>query len=158
MALIHSKQFNPRFTGSFTLSGSLAGSTKTTASFDYFTGSFHGDASGLSGVSDPSGITGSWRGWASSSGFSASIAASGFTGGTGTYNGSRRVLNTSLTGLFSASFNAGTSGSVGDFLDAVFFLIVVFDHIESTVIEIELIAGLFCLLSFLPQYLIKAKL
>tara|TARA_X000001036_G_scaffold418460_1_gene437340 strand:- start:122 stop:4177 length:4056 start_codon:yes stop_codon:yes gene_type:complete len=121
MALIHSKQFNPRFTGSFTLSGSLAGSTKTTASFDYFTGSFHGDASGLSGVSDPSGITGSWRGWASSSGFSASIAASGFTGGTGTYNGSRRVLNTSLTGLFSASFNAGTSGSVGDFLDAVFF-------------------------------------
>ena len=37
------------------------------------------------------------------------------------YNGDRRVLNTNLTGLFSASFNAGTSGSIQQFLDSVFF-------------------------------------
>ena len=37
------------------------------------------------------------------------------------YNGNRRVLNTNLRGLFSASFNPGTSGSVQNFLDAVFY-------------------------------------
>ena len=50
---------------------------------------------------------------------SASLAAGG--GGDPEYNGNRRVLNTNLTGLFSASFNPGTSGSVQQFLDAVFY-------------------------------------
>lgn len=38
-----------------------------------------------------------------------------------TYNGNRIVSNEYLTGLYSASFNAGTSGSVTDFLNAIFF-------------------------------------
>ena len=38
-----------------------------------------------------------------------------------TYDGNRIVSNENLTGLFSASFNAGTSGSVTDFLNAIFF-------------------------------------
>ena len=50
---------------------------------------------------------------------SASLAAGG--GGDTDYNGNRRVLNTNLTGLFSASFNPGTSGSIQQFLDAVFY-------------------------------------
>ena len=45
MALIHSKQFNPRFTGSFSLSGSFGGS-KATASFSKYIG----DGSGLTGI------------------------------------------------------------------------------------------------------------
>ena len=49
---------------------------------------------------------------------SASLAAGG--SGAVSYNGNRRVLNTNLTGLFSASFNPGTSGSVQNFLDAVY--------------------------------------
>ncbi len=51
---------------------------------------------------------------------SASLAAGG-GGGDTDYNGNRRVLNTNLTGLFSASFNPGTSGSIQQFLDAVFY-------------------------------------
>ena len=50
---------------------------------------------------------------------SASLAAGG--GGDTDYNGNRRVLNTNLTGLFSASFNPGTSGSIQQFLTAVFY-------------------------------------
>ena len=45
----------------------------------------------------------------------------GGSGGDTDYNGNRRVLNTNLTGLFSASFNPGTSGSIQQFLDAVFY-------------------------------------
>lgn len=37
------------------------------------------------------------------------------------FNGNRIVSNENLRGLFSASFNPGTSGSVVDFLNAVFF-------------------------------------
>jgi len=37
------------------------------------------------------------------------------------YDGNRIVSNEDLTGLFSASFNAGTSGSLADFINAVFF-------------------------------------
>ena len=50
---------------------------------------------------------------------SASLSSGG--GGNVDYNGNRRVLNTNLRGLFSASFNPGTSGSVQNFLDAVFY-------------------------------------
>ena len=51
---------------------------------------------------------------------SASLAAGG-AGGSTEYDGNRRILQTGFPTLFSASFNAGTSGSIGDFLDAVFF-------------------------------------
>lgn len=37
------------------------------------------------------------------------------------YDGNRTVSNNLLTGLYSASFNAGTSGSISSFLDAIFF-------------------------------------
>lgn len=37
------------------------------------------------------------------------------------FDGNRVVSNTELGDLFSASFNAGTSGSISDFLNAVFF-------------------------------------
>ena len=33
MALIHSKQLNPRLTGSFTVSGSITGDSESTGSF-----------------------------------------------------------------------------------------------------------------------------
>ena len=86
MALLHSRQLNPRLTGSFTLSGSLVGDTNTTASF----GKVLGDGSQLSGI-------------------------------TTTFDGNRRILNTKLPTMFSSSFVPGTTGSIGDFLDAVFY-------------------------------------
>ena len=46
MALLHSRQLNPRLTGSFTLSGSLVGDGTTTGSF----GKVLGDGSQLSGI------------------------------------------------------------------------------------------------------------
>ena len=53
---------------------------------------------------------------------SASLAAGGSGGGGSTdYDGNRRILQTGFPTLFSASFNAGTTGSISDFLDAVFF-------------------------------------
>ena len=77
---------------------------------------------------------------------SASIAAAGFGSGGGsvpsgtisssaqisslgyvtssdsvTFDGNRNVSNDLLSGLYSASFNAGTSGSISEFLEAIFF-------------------------------------
>ena len=57
---------------------------------------------------------------------SASAAASGFGSGGGgssdvTYNGDRIVSNEDLGDLFTNSFNAGTTGSIQEFLNAVFF-------------------------------------
>jgi len=53
---------------------------------------------------------------------SASAASTGFGSGVAVaYNGNRIVSQTNLPGLFSASFNAGTSGSITEFLDKVFF-------------------------------------
>ena len=46
MALIHSKQLNPRLTGSFTVSGSITGDSESTGSF----GKLLGDASQLSNL------------------------------------------------------------------------------------------------------------
>ena len=86
MALLHSRQLNPRLTGSFTLSGSLVGDGTTTGSF----GKVLGDGSQLSGI-------------------------------TTTFDGNRRILNTKLPTMFSSSFVPGTTGSIGDFLDAVFY-------------------------------------
>ena len=56
---------------------------------------------------------------------SASAVRSGFGSGAGggdvTFNGNRVVSQAHLPGFFTSSFNAGTSGSVQDFLNAVFF-------------------------------------
>lgn len=55
---------------------------------------------------------------------SASAVRSGFGAGGGgdvTFNGNRVVSQAHLPGFFTSSFNAGTSGSVQDFLNAVFF-------------------------------------
>lgn len=56
---------------------------------------------------------------------SASAAAAGFGSGGGssdvTYNGDRIVSNEDLGDLFTNSFNAGTTGSIQEFLNAVFF-------------------------------------
>jgi len=48
---------------------------------------------------------------------SASLAEGGSTA----YNGNRRILQTGLPTLFSASFNPGTDGTISEFLDAVFY-------------------------------------
>ena len=37
------------------------------------------------------------------------------------YDGNRRILNTNFQLYFLLSFNPGTSGSVSDFLDSVFY-------------------------------------
>ena len=49
------------------------------------------------------------------------ISASIVGGGDTSFNGDRAVTNTLLGDLFTESFNAGTSGSIQEFLDAVFF-------------------------------------
>ena len=51
---------------------------------------------------------------------SASAAANDFSFG-GTFNGNRIVTNPYMGTMFSASFNAGTSGSVHEFLENIFF-------------------------------------
>jgi len=51
---------------------------------------------------------------------SASAAAADFSFG-GTFNGNRIVTNPYMGTMFSASFNAGTSGSVQEFLENIFF-------------------------------------
>ena len=59
---------------------------------------------------------------ASNSGNALTVAInSGSSGGSTDYDGNRKVSNVHLRGLVTASFNAGTSGSISDFLDAVFF-------------------------------------
>jgi len=111
MARIDSKQLNQKFTGSFTLSGSFLGDSNTSASFGRIVGTtFVGDGSQLTGITS---VTTS----------SIQNLEAGIVSGSSqvTYDGNRRVLNTKFPTLFSASFNAGTSGSVNDFLDAVFF-------------------------------------
>jgi len=54
---------------------------------------------------------------------SASAVRSGFGsgGGSTSYDGNRIISNELLPSLFSASFNPGTSGSITDFLNAVFY-------------------------------------
>ena len=49
------------------------------------------------------------------------ISASIVGGGDTSFDGNREVTNTLLGDLFTESFNAGTSGSIQDFLDAMFF-------------------------------------
>ena len=57
----------------------------------------------------------------SSSGFITSQSAASLGFSSEDFDGNRIVSNTDLGDLFSNAFNAGTSGSLGDFLEAVFF-------------------------------------
>ena len=57
----------------------------------------------------------------SSSGFITSQSAASLGFSSEDFDGNRIVSNTDLGDLFSNGFNAGTSGSLGDFLEAVFF-------------------------------------
>ena len=58
---------------------------------------------------------------ASNSGNALTVAINSGSAGSTDYDGNRAVSNIHLRGLVTASFNAGTSGSISDFLDAVFF-------------------------------------
>ena len=104
MALIHSKQLNKRFTGSFSLSGSFIGDAKSTASF------------GSLVVNDLDFTTA-----VSSSAASTGFAASAGVADSVNFDGNRRVLQKKFPQMISSSFNARTSGSITDFLNAVFF-------------------------------------
>ena len=104
MALIHSKQLNPRLTGSFSLSGSIIGDSKSTASF----GSLQ-----VANLDFDTAVSQS----AASTGFAASAGVASRVN----FDGNRRVLNKKFPELISSSFNAGTTGSITDFLNAVFF-------------------------------------
>ena len=55
------------------------------------------------------------------SSFDSRYALSGSVGGDTSFDGDRIVTNTLLGDLYTQSFNAGTSGSITDFLNAVFF-------------------------------------
>ena len=104
MALIHTKQINPKWTGSFTLSGSFIGDAESTASF----GSLRvNDLDFTTAVSSSAASTG----FAATAGVASSV----------NFDGNRRVLQKKFPQLVSASFNARTTGSITDFLNAVFF-------------------------------------
>ena len=104
MALIHSKQINPKFTGSFTLSGSFLGDLKSTGSFGALL---------VNNLDFNTAVSSS----AASSGFGTGAGGAS----SGDFDGNRRVLNKKFPELISSSFNAKTTGSVVDFLNAVFF-------------------------------------
>lgn len=55
------------------------------------------------------------------SSFDSRYALSGSVGGDTSFDGNRIVSNTLLGDLYTQSFNAGTSGSITDFLNSVFF-------------------------------------
>ncbi len=52
---------------------------------------------------------------------SASLASRIGTSAEASFNGNRRVLNTGFPNLFSSSYNAGTTGSLSQFIEKVFF-------------------------------------
>ena len=132
-----------QFTGSLSVTssiltidnvGSISGSATSTGSF----GTLRGDGSQLTGIttdvfSDGSAnrISGSSVSTGSFSILqldgatftSASLAAggSGGGGGGGTFNGNRVVSNTQIGALYTNEYNAGTTGSVADFLEKIFF-------------------------------------
>lgn len=94
-------------------SGTISGSSQLTSSFDErytLSGSVQPLPDGL--LSGSSQLTSS---------LDERYALSGSLGGDTSFDGNRVVSNTLLGDLYSQSFNAGTSGSIGDFLNAVFF-------------------------------------
>ena len=96
-----------QFTGSILLgNGTISGSALSTGSF----GKLIGDGSEITGITS---VTTE----------SIQDLRAGIVSGSEqvSYDGNRRVLNTDLGDLFDNNFNPGTSGSVVDFLNAVFY-------------------------------------
>jgi len=96
-----------QFTGSILLgNGTISGSQYSTGSF----GKLIGDGSEITGITS---VTSE----------SIQNLRVGIVSGSEqvSYDGNRRVLNTDLGDLFDNNFNPGTSGSVVDFLNAVFY-------------------------------------
>ena len=93
-------------TGHVTASGNISGSAASTGSF----GKLIGDGSEITGITS---VTTE----------SIQDLRAGIVSGSEqvSYDGNRRVLNTDLGDLFDNNFNPGTSGSVVDFLNAVFY-------------------------------------
>ena len=122
-----------QFTGSILIgSGSVSGSHQSTGSF----GTLRGDGSQLTGIttdvfsdgsankiSGSSVSTGSFGILQVGGGTftSASLAAGGSGGGGGSFDGNRQISQTLFPQMFSNNFNPGTSGSVADFLEKVFY-------------------------------------
>ena len=112
------------FTGSantsITALNTFTGSANTSLSaLNTFTGSASTSITSLNAASS-SYLTSVPTGTISSSAqISASAAASGFSDLT--YNANRVISQVHLPGFFTSSFNAGTSGSITEFLDAIFF-------------------------------------
>ena len=130
-----------QFTGSILIgSGSVSGSHQSTGSF----GILKGDGSQLTGITTDvfsDGSSNRISGSAISTGsfghiivggnnfntaVSSSAAASGFGSGGGgvgggNFNGNRVVSNTQIGALYTNEYNAGTTGSIADFLEKIFF-------------------------------------
>ena len=148
MALIRWKQIDPnlgvygKLTGSLAVSGSLlvngqeVGATSTTSSHalfavsaSYAISASHEIITEISSSHSVQADTASYVSTAQTASFvadsfiSESAARSGFGAGSDstTYNGNRVISQAHIPGLFTSSFNAGTTGSVQEFLDAVFF-------------------------------------
>ena len=122
-----------QFTGSILIgSGSISGSHQSTGSF----GILKGDGSQLTGIttdvfSDGSAnrISGSSVSTGSFSILqldgatftSASLAQGGSSAGGGNFDGNRQISQTLFPQMFSNNFNPGTSGSIADFLEKIFY-------------------------------------
>ena len=98
----------------------LISSSNQISALGFITSSGGGVSSYTELTSIPSGILSS-SAQISSSGFITSQSAASLGFSSEDFDGNRIVSNTDLGDLFSNGFNAGTSGSLGDFLEAVFF-------------------------------------
>jgi hypothetical protein len=117
--------------------GILSGSKTDISSLNTFTSSIQTEVDGLSAVTSsyitslPSGLlsgskteipSGTISGSSQlTSSYDIRYALSGSSGGSTDFDGNRIVSQDKLPQLFSASFNPGTSGSITDFLNAVFY-------------------------------------
>ena len=122
-----------QFTGSILIgSGSVSGSHQSTGSF----GTLRGDGSQLTGIttdvfsdgsankiSGSSVSTGSFGILQVGGGTftSASLSSGGSGGGGGSFDGNRQISQTLFPQMFSNNFNPGTSGSIADFLEKIFY-------------------------------------
>ena len=108
------------------VSGS-AGATDITA-LNAFTSSYYIDSASFdqrisnitSSAADTSGLLTTSSYQIDSASFDSRISSINTSGDT-SFNGNRVVSNTLLGDLYTGSFNAGTTGSIQDFLDAIFF-------------------------------------
>ena len=109
-ALIHSKQLNPRLTGSFTVSGSITGDSESTGSF----GKLLGDASQLSNLPES---------------FTAEISGA-FTTDSASFSTRITTEETNVDTLQARNINTGTGLSGGGNLTSDRTLVV--DFSDST--------------------------